>query len=216
MKFQNSSLLISPVVSSVLCLVLVFPLFHSSTSSSIYATLYLKEWLTEFENCNVYISNLNENIWDFGNFEYPLRLANGNEAERSKSQCQVLTLDGANGTGRPICFNSNTNKPFSKRIFCTVNALIFPLEFKENYFKSADERAGIKYGITPTCSNPVYVSHDPPTQYKWTSCILLLVLPGQSCTFRYRRQYWYRHRLFRKFGTCTDFFEKFWHRYRYR
>ena len=160
--------------------IMTFYHFIHFSNCSRYATLNLNEWLTEFDNCNVKISNIDPNIWDVGKFEYPVILSKSNASERSPPNCQYLSPEISNETKRN-CFEQNY-PVFSKRIFCTANAVVIPQIVRTNY-RSGPAAVKMFQPVSemtpePDCSKSVYPSNDdsPPTQYKWTECILILVV----------------------------------------
>ena len=158
---------------SILISYLVFCQFIYFSHCSIYATLNGNEWLTEFDNCNVNISNLDPDIWDVGRFEYPVILSKGNGTDGSTPICQYLSTEISNETEQS-CFQLSY-RPFLKRIFCTVTTFIVPKGFGMGGSDTAQVLKPLD-NIRPTCSNSIYPSiHSPPVQYTWTACILILV-----------------------------------------
>ena len=148
--------------------------FIAISHGSSYATLNLNEWLTEFDDCNVYISNLDEDIWDGGRFEYPVILTRDkNYTEISNPRCQYMSSQ-INTETEQICFQTDSQPELlQKNIFGTANIILLPSEFST---VASVKMISILQSIPPTCSKSVFLSSELPFQYKWTTCMIVFVV----------------------------------------
>jgi hypothetical protein len=140
----------------ILFITIIFYTQSSHVNCTSYATLNLSEWLESFENCDVKIMVARgEQEFDIGRFNYPVSLFNLNP-QRSFPK---------------ITFNL-----LRKNSFCAVQGFVVPLDWLLML-----EMRDILYIFNAFCSKPAFGLLEPVThasgQYKWTSCLLLLIIP---------------------------------------